>query len=108
MEGVRSIEVTIAERDAVIDGVAAARGQVIGLVDDRLVVAGRSVIDVAMASLEAADAESAELVSAFLGADAESGLEVQLQSAIAADFPHLELEVLNGGQPHYPLIMAVE
>ena len=108
MEGVRSIEVTTAERDAVIDGVAAKRGQVIGLVDDRLVVAGTDVLDVALAALEAAGAESAELVSAFLGADAEPALGPALHAAISADFPHLEVEVLNGGQPHYPLIMAVE
>ena len=105
---VRSVEVTSADKDATIDGVSVRRGQVIGIVDDVLVVAGDDLIAVAVATLAHAQMETAEVVTVLVGRDAEAGAGERLQAAIQESRPELDVEVVDGGQPHYDFLIAVE
>ena len=106
--GVRTVELTTAVRDARINGVTVAAGQVIGLVDDRLVAGGDDEATVCRETLAEAGADAAELVTVFVGGDANPAHAETLRQAIAAAFPAVEVEVYDGGQPHYRYIIAVE
>jgi dihydroxyacetone kinase-like predicted kinase len=108
LAGVRTVEVTRAVREATIEGVRAAAGQVIGLVDDRLVTAGEDPIAVAAAALAAADLAGAELVTVFLGDEATPDQGTALRNRLLADHPELTVEVHDGGQPHYLFVIAVD
>jgi hypothetical protein len=107
--GVRFGEVTRAVRAATVDGVAVRDGDYLGLVDGRIVVAHASlehaVADVAARLVE----DGREFVTALTGAgtvDAE-----RARQALEAFFDGrdgVELEVHDGGQPHYPLLLSAE
>ena len=49
-----------------------------------------------------------ELVTAVLGADAAPGLGDRLVAWLTERHPAVEALVLDGGQPHYPLLLGVE
>ena len=108
LASVRTVEVTEAVRDATIDGVCVAIGQTIGLVDDRLVVAGDTAADVVGDTLAYAGVDGAELLTVFTGAGCDAAETGALRAALAARYPDLAVEVLDGGQPHYRYIVGVE
>jgi DAK2 domain fusion protein YloV len=106
LEQVATGEVTIASRDASVDGVTARAGDFLGLVDERAVAAGQSFADVARAVAEALVAEPREVLTVLSGADAPS-LDGLLED-LAAAHPALEIDLHEGGQPHYPLLLVAE
>ncbi|MGI8687379.1 MAG: DAK2 domain-containing protein [Thermomicrobiales bacterium] len=106
--GVRTGEVTRAVRDATIGGVAVKVGEVIGLLDDLLTVAGDDSVTVALDLLGKMDAEHAELVTLYTGADVSDTIAEALGARIAACYPDVAVEIVTGGQPHYDFIVSVE
>jgi len=106
--GVRSVEITRADKDATIDGVSVRRGQVIGLLDDRLVEAGDDLVAVTVATLGHADLAAAELITVLVGEGAPENAGEQLEAAMAAGHAGLDVEIVAGGQPHYDFVIAVE
>ncbi len=105
--GVRTVEVTVALSDRVADGIVVKAGQAIALLDGTLVAATSSPFEALEAGLRAADVEEAELVTVYRGegADADEGQLLAMLGVVAAD---AEGEVLEGGQPLYHYIAAVE
>ena len=108
LSGVRTIEITQAVRDACIDRVAVAAGQAIGLLDDRLVASGEDEAAVAAATLLKAGTRDAELVTIFAGQGVAPEQVAAIRDVVATNHPGVEIEVLEGGQPHYRFIIAVE
>ncbi len=109
MGGVRCVQVTRAARATRVDGQTIGEGQAIALVDGR-VVAGDDLLDEAfMAGLAAATREMpAELVTVYLGSSAPIGADEAIGDRVRAAFPDVTVEVIDGGQPHYPYIAGVE
>ena len=105
---VRTGELTTATRTVEVDGVAVQEGQVIGLLDGKLVVGGGTLEQALLGLLEAAEAKKAELVTAFTGKDLPASLAAQLATRIREAYPSLEVETHYGGQPHYPLLLSIE
>ncbi len=108
LEIVDTVTVTRASRDAQIDGVTARQGEYIGLLEGRMVSAGESMSDVALAALAKSGAANAELLTLFTGATADPTAVDGLLLAINNAFPDLTVEVVAGDQPHHDVIMAVE
>lgn len=106
--GVRTGDVTRAVRNATIGGVAVKAGDVIGLLDDLLTVSGDDSVTVALDLLGRMDAAHAELVTLYSGADVADTIAEALSARIAACYPHLSVEIVTGGQPHYDFIVSVE
>ena len=101
-------EITTATRTVEIDGVGVNEGQIIALLDGKLVLASSSIQEACLSLLDKAGAEDHELVTLFYG-DSLSDLQVnEVADAIRSAFPNLEVEVQNGGQPHYHFIMSIE
>jgi DAK2 domain fusion protein YloV len=98
--------VTVASRDADIDGVSVRKGDFLGLVEGDAVAAGEAFGDVARAVLERLLAEPRDVLTFLTGADAPD-LE-PVTSYLEEHHPGLELEVQDGGQPHYPLLISAE
>ena len=108
LRGVRTVEITHAIRDAVVDGTDVRKEQAIGFVDERLVAAGTNLVEVAAAAVSTADLQQAELVTIFTGAGVDVDAAAELRDAVLAVAPHLTVEIHQGGQPHYPFVVAVE
>ena len=107
-EGVRSVEVTRAVRDTTADGVAVREGEAIVFVDGRLIAQAATPEEALLAGLAIAVDEGRELVSVYLGADAPADAAAQLPERIEAAHPGVAVEVVLGGQPHYPYLAGVE
>ena len=99
-------EVTVASRDAVLDGLAIRKGNYFGLAEGDPVAEGKSFEEVARAVVERLLAEPREVLTLLRGADApELG---PLVAELTKRHPELEVDVQDGGQPHYPLLVSAE
>ena len=107
-ERVQTIEVTHAVRDTRSNGMKVKKGDVIGLINDKLEFAGTDYGEVVNKALSKLGADSYELVTVYRGEDASDDEAEKLESAIRSTHPGLEVEVQQGGQQHYPFILSVE
>lgn len=105
---VQTIEVTRAVRASEVDGLQIAEGDVIGLLNDRIVEIGGSPETVVQAVLTRIDAADVETVTIYAGADAPEADREALCTAIARQFPTASVELQTGEQALYPYVVAVE
>jgi DAK2 domain fusion protein YloV len=106
LEGLATGEITIASRDAAIDGIAAREGEFLGLLDEKAVAAGPSFPEVARAVAEGLLAEPRDLLTLLTG-EGVPPLD-GLLGELAERHPELEIDVQDGGQPHYLLLLSAE
>jgi hypothetical protein len=105
---VKTGEITIATRTVEIDGVNVRDGQVIALLDGKLVVSAESVEQGVMELLEKANAVEHELVTLFYGEGMSHGEANHIKDVIGRKYANLEIEVQEGGQPHYQFLISIE
>jgi dihydroxyacetone kinase-like predicted kinase len=101
-------EITIATRSVEIDGVNVEQGQVISLLDGKLVCSAQSVEEGCMCLLEKANAKEHELITLFYGEDLTPTEANRISDKVRKSYPGQEIEVQDGGQPHYQFIISVE
>jgi hypothetical protein len=101
-------ELTVATRSVELDGVPVREGQVIGLLDGRLAVAGEQLEDTLMALVKKAETSQYEIITAYYGTDLTAKEANRLADLIREAWPEQEVELHEGGQPHYPLILSLE
>ena len=107
-ERVQTIEVTHAVRDTRSNGLKVKKGDVIGLINDKLEFAGTDYGEVVNKALSKLGADSYELITVYRGEGASDDELQKLESDIRSIHPSLEIEVQQGGQQHYPFILSVE
>jgi DAK2 domain fusion protein YloV len=105
---VSTAEVTIATRSVEINGVAAKKGQFIGLLDGDLTQAGDDPTEVVLKLLAQMHAHERELITLYSGNGVSAQQTEDLASQMRAQFPEQEVEVVQGGQPHYHFILSAE
>jgi hypothetical protein len=105
---VRTIEVTRSVRATKINGLQIKRKQPIGLLDDELVAAGDTDLDVINQVLAKLDLENAEVITIYYGADTEAADAEEVSAGINEQYPKLQVELIKGNQPHYNYIISVE
>ncbi len=99
-------EVTVASRDASIDGVTASKGDFLGILDERAVAAGPSFPEVVRAVAQQLLAEPRDVLTILTG---ESAPPLDgLLDELAEQHPGLEIDVHEGGQPHYQVLLSAE
>src|SRR6267142_2486795 len=107
-ERVQTIEVTHAVRDTRSNGLKVRKGDVIGLINEKLEFAGSDYADVVNKALGKLGPNSYELVTVYRGEGASEADLASLRSSIQSSYPGLEVEVQQGDQQHYPFILSVE
>jgi DAK2 domain fusion protein YloV len=105
---VQTGEVTTATRSVEFNGVKVVEGQIIGLLNDVLTAAGTSIEEVAWTLLEQMKVPDLEIVTLYYGNGLLSAVADTLGTAIRGRYNHLEVEVVEGGQPHYDYIISAE
>jgi DAK2 domain fusion protein YloV len=108
LSNVQTGEITIATRSVEIDGVKVENGQVIALLDGKLVASAGSVEEGCLTLLEKAHADEHELVTLFYGENMTHAEANRIADVIRGKYSNLEVEVQEGGQPHYQFIISVE
>jgi uncharacterized protein len=99
-------EVTRASRDVSLNGLAIRRGDWLGLAAGEPVAGGDDFADVASGVVARLLEQPRALLTLLTGEEPPplDGLLERLASA----HPELEVEVHEGGQPHYPLLLGAE
>lgn len=99
-------EMTRASRDVRLNGVAIRRGDWLGLADGEPIAGGDDFADVTFTVVTRLLAKPRAVLTLLTGAEPPplDGLLERLASA----HPELEVEVHEGGQPHYPLLLGAE
>ncbi len=105
---VKTGEITIAVRNVEIDGVNVKEGQVIALLDGKLVVSAGSVEEGVLGLLEKANASELELITLYYGENMPRAEANRIADVVREKYSSQEVEVQEGGQPHYQFIVSVE
>jgi uncharacterized protein len=98
--------VTIASRDVQLNGVDVRTGSWLGLAEGEPVAGGDAFDEVARAVVAQLLVQPRGLLTLLTGDDVPE-LDGLLEE-LTTTYPELELEVHQGGQPHYALLLAAE
>ncbi len=101
-------EITTATRNVSLNGVEVKKGKTIGLLNGKLVVAGDSVGETCLNLLKKINLDERERVTLFYGSELSEEDAAGIAETIQENYPDHEIEVHNGGQPHYPIILSLE
>jgi len=101
-------EITTATRSVELNGVQVASGQIIGLVDGALTIAGDDLSSVLRATLEHMCSHECELITLYYGNSIQEAEARQVTASLSAMYPDQEFEVVYGGQAHYHYILSAE
>jgi dihydroxyacetone kinase-like predicted kinase len=106
IEAVTTGEVTIASRDVQMNGIPITKGEWLGLSEGEPVSGGADFDDVTYAVVERLLSEPRELLTLLVGRD---GAQLEgVLDRIAKEHPDVEVDVQEGGQPHYHLLLSAE
>ena len=107
-QNVISIEITKAVRASKVEELSIQKGEFIGLVDGEIRTACDTLWESVASTLEAAKPKKAEIITMYYGADIRAEEAESLAKALRGQFSSLQFEVIQGAQPHYSYIIAVE
>jgi len=69
---------------------------------------GESIAEVLLTLLRRLAAETAEVATLYYGSDLTVSEAEKLAAQVRGAFPELTVELYDGGQPLYPLLVSVE
>ena len=108
VSGVRTGEVTTAIRTTKLNGVEIKEGQTIGFIDGEFIKVGNDRLDVVSALIDMLDLADGALVTVYWGADSSEDEVDSIVHSMNGYHAGLEIEVVEGKQPHYNYIISVE
>jgi DAK2 domain fusion protein YloV len=108
IDGIESGELTQATRSVEMNGIQVAEGQFIGLHNGNLVATGKTLEEALLDLLVKMQADSHELITFYWGEDLDPPHANVLADKIRIEYPSQQVEVYEGGQPHYFFILSVE
>ncbi|TWD14299.1 hypothetical protein FB557_1707 [Marihabitans asiaticum] len=100
--------VTIAVKDGLTSGGPCRVGDALGIVGGDITIVGEDLEQVAGQVLERLCGSGVELVTLVAGEGVDPGLLETLTDAAESSAPGVEVEVVDGGQSHYPVLIGVE
>jgi DAK2 domain fusion protein YloV len=108
LDDVQCIELTTATRSVEIDGVQVQEGQIIALLNGKLSNAGDDLESVLLEVLEIAASDLAEIITLYFGQDLATREANTLADRVRERMPEFEVDVIEGGQPHYQISASIE
>lgn len=105
---IKTGEITFAVRNTSYNGLEIKEGDIIGLWEDEVVLAGTEPEDVLLAILKEYMERPDMLISVYYGYDIHEDRAQQMLTQIQDAFPKAEVEMYYGGQPLYYFIFSVE
>ncbi len=106
--GVTTVEVTVAAADRTADGISVRAGDVIALVDGRLVASTSSTTAALLAGLARVNTGGDCLVTLYTGVGIDSAATREVNAALRSALPNATIETVEGGQGLYPFIASIE
>jgi DAK2 domain fusion protein YloV len=104
----RYAAITIATKEALTSAGRCQVGDVLGLVEGDIVEIGDDPVTVATAVVNRLMSSGGELVTLVVGTGAQPQLVDEFPDVISREHPGIDVDVIMGGQPLWPLIIGVE
>jgi len=108
IDDVQTGEVTTATRNVELDGVKVKEGQIISLLNGKLIDCTPDLEQACINLLDNIGMENYELATMFYGNNISLNRVEEISEMIGEKYPDLEVEVQEGGQPHYQFIFSIE
>jgi len=101
-------EITTATRSVEINGVKVDQGEVIALLNGTLIASGQRLDQACLDLLAEAKTEDRERITLFYGQNITDEEVNQVAEKIKEVYSSHEIEIHEGSQPHYQMIIAIE
>lgn len=101
-------EITVATRSVTINDVDVKEGESIALLNSQLICASQTIDDACLNLLRKADLSEKERLTFFYGLNISKDKVNEIIDKVRKEFPDMELELHQGGQPHYQFIISIE
>lgn len=108
VNNVKSGSLTYAVRDTKIDGVEIKKDAFMGLIEDKIVSSQSDQLTTVTELLNEMLAEDSEILTVIIGQNAEQAVTDNMINWIEEQYPDVEVEVHEGGQPIYQYFFSVE
>jgi dihydroxyacetone kinase-like predicted kinase len=108
INNVQTAEITTAVRSVHLDRVSVREGDFIGVINSHLAVAGQNMQQVVYDTLKRMNIDNYEIVTLYYGEDITAEHAEQMAKDIKTRYAQLEIEVIDGSQPHYAYILSAE
>lgn len=108
MQEVDTIEITQATRSVEINEINVKDGEVIGLYNGKLDFSSNDINETCIGILKKIDLGEKERITLFYGNNIDKSDVDTIVENIRSEFTDFEIELHEGGQPHYQFIIALE
>ena len=108
LDEIEAGEITTATRSIELNGVNVKEGEVIALLNGDLVSSSTSIVKACADLLKKAGTEEREHITIFYGSETTQAQVDEVTKFIQKTYPSHEVEVHEGGQPHYQFILSIE
>ena len=107
-DALETLEITQAVRDSVVDGQPVRDGQFMALLDGSLAALAETAEVVLRKGLQHTGVNEDSIVTLYWGEGATAEQAAQLQVELEETYGGAQVDVYEGGQPHYPYLVSVE
>jgi len=108
LKNIRVAEVTVAVRDVCIDGQDVRKGDIIGIIDDKIVYVADESCGVLKEVVKQLAVDDVELITIYYGSEISIEEAEKTKELLTGEFEDLEIEMHYGGQPFYHYIISAE
>ncbi|HMM05114.1 MAG TPA: DAK2 domain-containing protein [Clostridiales bacterium] len=108
LPGVQNGEITFSIRDTVTDGIEIKAGDILVLLNGKIIAAEKSVEDGVFALLARMPIDDSSLLTLYYGHDVTAAAASALKETLAKRYPELEVELYEGTQPLYHYLISLE
>lgn len=105
---VKTGQVTTAVRDTVFDDLQIKEGHYIGIADSKIVSTDAELLNTSQALLASMLQGGDEILTILSGQDAQNNITESMISWVSENYPDVEVEIHEGGQPIYFYLFSVE
>lgn len=108
IELVKSGQVTFAVRNTELNGLTIKKDDYMGIIDGDIKVTAPELFNVTLETIKAMLDDESEIVTVFIGEDGSVEETDKLAEFMEQNYPDIEIEIHQGGQPVYPYLISVE
>ena len=108
LDHVATGQVTFAARDSDFEGHKIKKGEILAIADGKLSFTEKEINKAAYKLIKTLSKKNSQFATIIYGADVTDQLAEQLYATVSSKLDHLEVNMINGGQPVYYYIVSVE
>lgn len=108
LDYIKSGQITFAIRDTEINHLKIKKDDFMGIIDGDIKFSTSDIKSTSLKTIEEMLDEDSEIITLISGEEADEALIDFLEEKLEEMYPDIEVEIHDGGQPVYPLLISVE